>query len=247
MLTDTDWELLNAYADGELDGAAAAAFKKRLAREPALAAELERVRSLKAVLSGLRPKTSTVRVRRPLWARVGAVAASVLVAAGLSFGGYQLLAPQADPSAFEGLHQGFAAKSYVIEHDGAIVLSSGTLIGAFQAPDLTASNLRLVDIRVVGDAETERVAMHYRGPRGCRVTLVAAPIAGAPPQNSQRMELYRQWSTRAARFVLMADGMDPNRFGAIAAYAEAASRALPAVGDLRVALVEKTASARPCV
>ena len=44
----------------------------------------------------------------------------------------------------------------------------------------------------------------------------------------------------------MADGMDPRRFEAIAVFAEALSRTSRQAGELRVALVEKTASAQPC-
>src|SRR5690606_21367882 len=81
-VTDRDWMLLNAYADGELGRAETAALSARLARDPELAEELRRIRRLKQRLTCLqgpdRPPgaAATARPLRPL-----AVAASLAVAA----------------------------------------------------------------------------------------------------------------------------------------------------------------------
>ena len=52
----------------------------------------------------------------------------------------------------------------------------------FQAPDLSASRLYLVETRLAGSGAHQTVAMHYRGMRGCRLTVVAIETAGTEPE-----------------------------------------------------------------
>lgn len=56
MISDQDWEIVNAYHDGELDSDGASDFEARLRSEPELAAALEQVRGVSRSLVQLRPQ-----------------------------------------------------------------------------------------------------------------------------------------------------------------------------------------------
>lgn len=88
--------------------------------------------------------------------------------------------------------------------------------------------------------------MHYRGRRGCRVTLIADSVSMPVEQNPTGSDLIYRWSTSMTRYVLIADGMDAMRFAAIGAFAEAASRLSEEQEERRLALVDRTAEANPC-
>ncbi len=91
-----------------------------------------------------------------------------------------------------------------------------------------------------------RIALHYRGARGCRVTLIADRGPPAEPEDLSAFDLTHRWSTPATRYTLVADGMDRHRFAAIGAFAEALSRTSEEAPSLRLALEERTAQAVPC-
>ena len=55
-LSETDWQLLNAYHDDELPAVERSAFARRLQDEPALAAELQELQAQSAKLKSLRPR-----------------------------------------------------------------------------------------------------------------------------------------------------------------------------------------------
>lgn len=240
-ITDRDWDLLSAYADGELDDSARRSLEARLAAEAELSAELDRIRRSKKVLQDMRPQQGTPRSQRN--APIGlAVAASVVMLIGLAAGGVWL---QAGKGSGFNPHATFAAKSYVLDGRAPLHFAAGSALGFSAAPNLSGSNLVLVDVRVqVGDAG-ESVAMHYRGYRGCRLTLIAEPLA-APAGTTVRQPLMREWTTTKARFRLVADTMDPQRFDAIADFAEARVRLLEERDRLRMAMADATAKAAPC-
>lgn len=240
-ITDKDWDLLSAYADGELDDAVRCNLEARLAAESELAAELERIRRSKRVLQEMRPRPGTSpRVRS---GPIGlAVAASVLLVIGLAAGGVWLRAgpgPGFDP------HAAFAAKSYVLDGRSSLHFAAGSALGFAVAPNLSASNLVLVDVRVRESEAGESVAMHYRGYGGCRLTLIAEP-AGLPARETPTHAMLRDWTTAKARFRLVADMMDQLRFDAIADFAEAQVQLLEDRERLRVAMADATAIATPC-
>lgn len=240
-ITDRDWDLLSAYADGELDEARRRALEARLAAESELSAELERIRRSKKVLQEMRPRPGMPRGtgNNPIGL---AVAASVLLVFGLAAGGVWLQAgkgPGFNP------HATFAAKSYVLDGRAPLHFAAGSALGFSAAPNLSGSNLVLVDVRVQVSDAGESVAMHYRGYRGCRLTLIAEPL-GLPAGKPVNQLLVREWTSTKARFRLIADTMDPQRFDAIADFAEAQVRLLEERERLRVAMANATASAVPC-
>ena len=97
-MTDADPILLvHAYCDGELDPANALALERRMAEEPRLAAERDRILALKRAMAKLKPAAAPPALRsrieravgvrrpavRPTW---GALAASVALAVVVSAG-----------------------------------------------------------------------------------------------------------------------------------------------------------------
>ena len=248
-VTDDDWDLLNAYADGELDRVTAKAIAARLANEPALQATHERILTIKASLRQMhpvpgstKPTSRSTKARR----RVLAAAVTLLVVVGAVASGIFLRQGAERNLSIAELHRQFSDRSYVIDTSTRVDVSAGTTIGSLSAPDLSPSNLTLVDVEVMRSGVHERIAMHYRGRRGCRVTLVADALAVAATPDLSIMGLSYQWQTSRVRFYLVADGMDPARFAAIAAFAEATSHQADDEDMFRTALVERTAAARPC-
>jgi anti-sigma factor RsiW len=69
VTTDNDHLLLNAYIDGELDPAHALEFERRLAENPALAEERQRIETLRRVLKERLPRaTASPALRRRVMA-----------------------------------------------------------------------------------------------------------------------------------------------------------------------------------
>lgn len=248
---ESDWELVNAYADGELPPDEARQVLARLAREPELAEALAEVTEVKRSLGALRPARPAnppSRLPRRGWLRRLAVAASLaaVLALGVLYG-MGRFAPdwQTVPAAF---HAELSARSYVLDPSAPIPVVSTARIGDVAAFDLSGSRLALVDLRTGREAGRDVVAMHYRGRNGCRLTVVALEARPDDPEPLPEVHhgLAARWSLERLHYYILADGMDHDRFSAIAGYAEAESRRLHDVGRLRLAMGAATAQARPC-
>lgn len=249
-LSESDWQLINAYADGELSAANAAELSRRLPHDAALTAALAEIRAVKQALSqmgevqAVHPAPAAPRLVRRL-----ALAASVvlvLLAGGL-LGRQALLTDWRDAPAE--LHAELSANSYVLSGSAAVPIISTARIGDVAVFDLSPSRLTLADVKTVHHADRDMVAMHYRGRRGCRVTVVA--IEALPndpvPMLVHDEGLGVQWSVGAIHFYLLAGGMDEDRFDAIVSYAQAESRRLEDRSTLRLAMNTATEKAQPCV
>lgn len=238
-VSEADWALLNAYADGELPPEEAEPLAARLAADPGLAAELERLRGLKRGLSALRPGRS--RGRRHAVPSV-ALAASV---AGLLLLGWAMQdrdPPLPEAATVAALHGAFSAEHYDVADVALPGEGHGVAFAGVRAPDISSSNLTLVAHRRVGAEGREGLAWHYRGQRGCRITLVAGALAA----EASAFVLARRWTVRGTPVALVAEGMDGDRFAAIAEFAESRTRETGDADALRVAVVERTAAATPC-
>lgn len=249
---DSDWMALNGYADEALGEAEARALEARLAGDPALRGELERIRSLKAQMRRLRPAPIGPR-HRGLAGRRLAAAGLAAALAGVVLVAALLLAPFGEDgwvAQAEALHRQLSGNSYVVEEAGALpVVSTRHSLIEFRAPDLTASRLFLVDARVAGGRGGETVALHYRGMRGCRLTIVAVEAeagdaaAPAPPSGL----LARLWDFDGFHFAVIAEGMDAARFASVADYAETAiAEAAKSPDEMRTAMATRYRTARPC-
>ena len=235
----TDWVLLNAYADGELPREEAERMASRLAADPGLAAELERLRRLRRSLAVLRARPVAARRRAVPMAALAASVAGLLLLGWTMQEGDPLLPDAAGVAA---IHDRFSAEQYDVAGGALPVGEAGVAFSGIRAPDLSSSNLTLVAHRRVGPEGGEGVAWHYRGRRGCRITLVAGP----PAAEAATLALARRWMVGEIPLALVAEGMDPDRFAAIAAFAEARTREAQESDALRVAVVDRTAEAAPC-
>lgn len=242
-LTEKDWELVNAYHDGELGDDERQTLESRLLAEPALEEALRGVSSVSASLGALRPDTqqrSSIqpdvpanRNTRPArWLIGGATAAAIAVAF--------VIGPQyvGDPSAID-IHADFAAQSFAAE--GAAVRPA-TAEQSAVAPDLASANLTPVAMQEVKDGHVT----HYAGRNGCRLSYFRGsfdPIEdGATPETQ-----VAAWSTANDMWhMIVATGMDQDKFNAIAAYLKLTTRQ-QASEQMMASLAETTANADRCV
>jgi anti-sigma factor RsiW len=244
------WQALNAYADGELTGEARARLQARLAEDPAAQASLDQITAVKRVLAAGRPAGEPADRS---WRRPAAALAACVVAALLGLAAYLPVAP--DLSWQERLvagHVGLSDETFVVEQNRPLPVVSSRRLNDFAVPDLRASRLYLVTARSRQDDGAEYLYMHYRGLRGCSLTIAAvsplAPGSGAgeawaPAQG----RLFAGWQAGRMGFAVIAEGMDEARFLAIADYVKAAiAESLEPEDPLRTAMAETYRAALPC-
>jgi anti-sigma factor RsiW len=248
-LSETDWELINAYADGELSAEDKLEISRRLTHDAVLAAALAEVHATKAALSLIRPAQELApAVRDKFGARRLALAASLAAAVALGafyqFGG----AGKDWRDVPADLHAALSANTYVLPEGGVMPVVSTARIGELEVFDLSSSRLTLVDVRTTRRDDRDVVAMHYRGRSGCRLTVVALEaLPGDPSQLPARHDgLGARWSVGRAHFYVLASGMDRDRFDAIVAYATAESYRLDRRNTLELAMRDATDKAQPC-
>jgi anti-sigma factor RsiW len=249
MLSETDWELINAYADGELPAGDAGAIARRLTHDADLAAALAEVHATKAALSLIRPAMEPApSVQRGSGFRRLAFAASV--AAAVAFGALYQFGGLAEDwrDAPANLHAAFSGNTYVLPEGSTLPVISTARIGDVRAFDLSSSRLALVDVQTLSRAGRDVVAMHYRGRNGCRLSVVALEAGPDDPASlpARHDGLGARWTTGGIHFYLLASGMDRNRFIAIATYAKAESQRLNDQDEMRLAMRSATDQAQPC-
>lgn len=110
-------------------------------------------------------------------------------------------------------------------------------------PDLAIAGLNLVGGEVERAGQTAVLVAAYRGPRGCRLELRVRPsgTAMAATVGTSRAA----WTAGDLAYELVAFGMPAGRFSAVAAAAEAATRA-GAMPENTTRLREASLSAPPC-
>ena len=204
-LNEKDWELINAYHDGELDDAERVALESRLQSEPTLNEALNDISSVSASLGALRPRTrpspsemdavTANQNRRPTrWLVGGAVAAAIAVAV--------VLGPQAfkEPSVFD-VHTEFVGETFAF--DGGNVVQV-TATNSQNAPDLASANLIPVAVRQVDEGHVT----HYAGRNGCRLSYFRGTFEqdGLRPSNGVQ---FASWTTTDdMSHMIVATGMD---------------------------------------
>ncbi len=242
-IADADWELLNAWHDGELPPDQATAFKQRLSAEPHLAAAARELHAASGALAGLRPalpglvgetpvsQTERRPRHRSVVAWSTAAAASVLLVVGIYLAGIWSPATLAD------VHADFLAQDFAASDIGAVRAVANVEAGGM--PDLRAANLTLV---AAAETEALRVA-HYAGRNGCRLTFAAGvpPIDMGASPGAQTVS----WTVDDHAFALMATGMDHGKFQAITAYLQQVT-IMQARPDTVLAVREATENAVPC-
>ena len=234
-LNEEDWLLVNGYHDNELPAARRAAFAVRLRREPALAEALAQLQALSGGLGKLRPTAASAlpAARRP-WGRISAGALAAALAVALLVG----LRDPADPAGAPArqVHAGFAEQEFSVDPARFSRVSAPRPDGL---PDLGPARLALVSRRDVAGG----VAAHYAGVNDCRLTFfdTEAPLS-LEASDALRMAA---WHNGRRYFTILAEGMDPDRFQAIATYLIGATGQGAAPGT-RMALLDATRKATSC-
>jgi anti-sigma factor RsiW len=199
---DDPFLLVHAYCDGELDPANALALERRMAADPRLAAERDRIQALKSAMKRLKPAAlpptalrrrieSAVGLRRhaarPTWS---ALAASVGLAVVLSTAAtWSVLAPGRG-----GLVEDEVVGSHIRALMGAQpfdVASSdrhtvkpwfnGRIAESPRVVDLAAEGFPLVGGRIDVIARTPVPSLVYRYQKHL-ISVTATPGEGAPPR-----------------------------------------------------------------
>lgn len=260
---DERWRRLSAFVDGELSAREAAETAQRIADDPAAARQAAQLAAAKEALGEAIPAPALTvpttsprreaRARRRRWATgLGAAAAALLLAAGLT-----LFPPSPETqrpawaAAAEAQHAALSDLPGPAEGRGPRI-ERATLAGfAPFVPTLEAARLDIIArLGFEGPDGAPGLAVHYRGARGCRVTLVALrdgadDVAEALTRLPQAQGYV--WRVGGVRYQLLARGMDRRRFAAVAEAAHQASRLnQPAPDDVRRRLAQARADSAPC-
>lgn len=231
---DDSIERLNALIDGELPPADHAVLADRIAAGRDLAHAHATLARLKACIVESAEQTpvgdfdvTIPRAKRRLLPAIGlvtAAAAAVLVA-------IVTLYPEQQPDQ--------ASRQEIAPFVTLAALPVAPVI-----PDLTNAGLNLVGGEVERSGQTAVLVAAYRGPRGCRLELRVRPaaVAVAPTVGTSRAA----WTAGDLAYELVAFGMPGGRFTAVAAAAEAATRAGAMPGNAATRLREASLSAPPC-
>lgn len=258
--TTPSWETLNAYADGELSAAEAAAVARALADNREIA---ERVAALTRLKAAVAEGVETLDIALPSpkcrrW-RPFALAASLAAAMVLGTIGLDRWQGAAGPawmaSAWE-VHRAWA------EAPGPPAsLDSGTVLAAFARlgpkayfPDLASAKLtldRIGPLRLRGLAG-EALHLAYRGTRGCRISLLVLSGAAALPVEMSVTKTGGAWSyawrSGTHGYLLLAEGMDGARLALIAESLRHATLDNSPFGpEIRNALKESRKTSAPCM
>lgn len=225
-------ERLNALIDGELPADEQAALADRIAATPDLAQSYATLARLKAcvVQSAAETDVSGIDVpRKP--SRLlpfGAAAAAALALAVATI----LTMPARDRTA-----------APVADLTPLVTLAS--LPSTPVIPDLANAGLNLVGGEIERVGTTPVMVAAYRGPRGCRLELRIHPTAIAVPPTAGTIRI--AWSAGELAYELVAFGMPEGRFAAVAAAAQAATRAGQVPHDAGARLREASLKAPPCI
>lgn len=237
-ISDTDLELLGAYQDGELDKHEMRQVQKRLAREPALVAALAEIREISEALRALRPLPA-----KPLHAGFPARRfypfAATFVAFALLTGAIFYSLVQDRVRSPEQWHQEFLTRTYPSPLANTITPVSQWL---GREPDLSAANLKLVDMAIGREKE---VYLHYSGENGCRLTFGGLSRKPELPEGDDRL-LVEGWEADGVYYALLAAGMDRGKFAAVYRLLREWTRTRHLKSTTVLALRQATSSALPC-
>jgi hypothetical protein len=248
-LSETDWELINAYADGELSADDKLEISRRLTHDAVLATALAEVHATKAALSMIRPAEEPAPPARTKF-EVRRLALAASLAAAVALGVFYQFGSVGEDwrDAPADVHAALSANTYALPERGVMPVVSTARIGDLEVFDLSSSRLTMVDVLTARRNNRDVVAMHYRGRRGCRLTVVALEALQDDPSQlpARHGGLGARWSVGRAHFYVLASGMDRDRFDTIVAYAKAESHRLDRGDMLELAMRDATDKAQPC-
>lgn len=242
----SDWERLNAFADGELAPAEQRAMAERLASSPETAERLRGIvrlkRELQALPAGDAPPLPALSVpSRRRWRQVAAIAAVLVIAAAVALTPMLLRqdAPESFLAASLAAHEQFA---------GAPPQPGMTIVPAAAGP--ITSELARLGLQPVWQTSsaTGQIRVGFVGLRGCRVSLHVSSHGEPPPPPDQPAGTLAGWNAGGHGYLLIATGMPPARFEMIAGFLKGlTSEPADKVEPLRTVLQNDWRSAQPCL
>lgn len=226
----TDWDLLNAYADNELSEAEREIFDQRLNSEPELKAQLDDINYVKGAMALLNvPQVANENQKVfafpqksksfKKWAMAASVALCVLGASALYYGSMN---KSFEEAAIEN-HQSLSEKNYVVDVSSVQSITWGTSHFGLMAPDLSGARLYLVDVQIDANRLGEQITMHYRGLRGCSLSVVALNLKEDRAEEisfKSSEYLNYKWQDKGFQFIVLTKGMNAKRFQTVSFYAQ---------------------------
>ena len=118
-------------------------------------------------------------------------------------------------------------------------------------PELSAAKLKLAHAAVLDLAGRPHLVVGYSGNRGCRVTLLVTEVwaqATSAPVTTETDGLFQaRWDAGKLSYVLLAKGMDLNRFRLLASsISEGSLENRPFGSRTLMALSRSRAESKPC-
>lgn len=222
-MTATDFEMLNAYVDGELSADAAVLVETRIASDAALAQQVAVLGRMKRQVAAMGSEYVVFQApRRNGGGRAAAIAAAAAVLClvflggwlgALAFEGRTKAAPGGETAQALALHDDWSAR---LVETGAPAVD----IRSFEVPALGAAGLSLVSLR--SDAMLDgRLAVQagYLGRHGCRLSLFRLEDSG----KAQSLDIVTDgnassatWADGSFRYALVARRLDRARFAVVA-------------------------------
>ena len=241
-VTPSDWQALNALADGELRSSQAAMLRRRISSDERLAAELSRIEDVKADIRRWQSATGAAPgERRPRGRRLAAygLAGAVLVLVG-ALSASMLQDDRVMSERSDAFYDPLALHLTLAANTDLPVLPTGS---GTQPLDLSSAGLTLTRDMLwsITPASAPILVRHYRGRNGCRLTHLVGAIAPAVVDAGSSDGQIHRWAANGVDHMLVSQGMDAARFASIAADAEAMTQRGPVDTGLRMA---KTRTAR---
>ncbi|MEM6587378.1 MAG: hypothetical protein AAF641_02935 [Pseudomonadota bacterium] len=235
-ISESEWEAVNAFHDGELPVEERAAFETRLQQEPALAKALKQIEGASQSLRVLRPQN--VELETPVTKPAKQHIVFAALAAAVALMAFALWTSQTRGPTLLELHQSLEAQSYTVAPEDIRNVAMFRELGVH---DLSGANLVPVAAQAIGNG---RLA-HYAGVNGCRLSYftVATAFKLPPALDAQAIA----WTTAdGVHHAIVATGMDLQKFDAIATYLQHLTHDL-AKAQVYASMTQATQDAAPCV
>ena len=222
---DDPFLLVHAYCDGELDPANALAFERRMAEDPRLAAERDRIAALKRAMAKLRPATAPPVLRgrveravgmrrpapRPTWMALAAsIALAVVVSSGAT---WSVLQPRqgglvADEVLGSHIRSLMATQPFDVASSDRHTVKpwfNGRIVESPRVVDLASDGFPLVGGRIDVIAKTPVPSLVYRYQK--HLISVTATRGGAAPPSERDVDGYHMvgWTDAGVSYWAVSD------------------------------------------
>lgn len=249
-MTKDEFELLNAYIDGELDPEMAAELTRRIASDDTLARRVAKLFEMKHAVASLRSEVvrASATGRRPHPWSAAALAACIAVLVSLAGFFAARLLPANNTDA-----QHTIVADALLKHDSWVNGTRGDIIrpvsAAFFAPRLNEAGLFLASAQ-----DDVLIGRHHAtwagfvGEHGCHLSLFAWRSDDGPAPLELRITGHTDtasWSARKEQFLMVARDMNKARFAMISRAVSALTAEMKET-DPQTALMLQNAR-QPCI